>query len=127
MKRADADLFEKLIVQLEGFHEEMSVLVKKSPGDAVNQFKLKFINDIIKQFNALLGEKYKPFPDFETFLPDDMPSTSDVSFILSQYIECAEKYRADNIEEIDFNEWFWKVDGSKGGIRTTRPKKLSRK
>ena len=126
MKRADVDLFEKLVAQLEGFHEELSVLVKKAPGDAVNAFKLKFINDVVRQLNGLLGQKYLPFPDFETFSLDDVPSTSDVSFILSQYIECAEKFRADRVEEGSFGEWYWAVDNGTG-VRSRAPKHLTGK
>ncbi|MEH2124811.1 hypothetical protein [Nostoc sp.] len=40
MKRKDVDEFEKLSGQLQGIYEEISVLSKKSPNNAVNKFKL---------------------------------------------------------------------------------------
>jgi hypothetical protein len=120
MKRAEVDLFEKIAVQLDGFHEELTILVKKSPNDAVNQFKLNFINDVLRQCNQLLGEKYRPFPEFEIFSLDDMPSNSDVSFILSQYIECAEKFRGDNIH-MQGIFWVWKLDEGEVGSHTSSP------
>jgi hypothetical protein len=130
MKRADIDLFEKLEAQLEGFHQEILTLVKKSPNDAVNTFKLNFLNAILSQCNQLLGEKYKPFADFEVFSSDDMPSNSDVSFVVAQYIECAEKLRADNIEYKRVGQvynWYWLIEDSQELIRTASPKKLSKK
>lgn len=125
MKREDVDIFEKLMAQLNGLHQELSLLAKKSPSDAVNKFKLNFINNVLQQCNALLGEKNRPFPDFEVFSIDEIPSTSDVTFIISQYIECAEKYRADNIRNKS-GWWYWKLDDKEEDIRTSPPKKLGR-
>lgn len=126
MKRAEVDLFEKLVGQLNGFHEELSVLVKKSPKDAVNTFKLKFINGVLSQCNELLGDDYRPFPDFESFSTEDIPSNSDVTFIISQYIECAEKFRADNIKQDAMARWYWKIEDGKEELRSAAPKKLGR-
>lgn len=124
MNRADVDLFEKLVSQLDGFHQELSISVKKSQNDAVNLFKLNFINGVLRQCNELLGNNYRPFPDFEVFSSDDLPSNSDVTFIISQYIECAEKFRTDNIKH-DRLAWYWVVEGDEK-IQTARPKKLSK-
>ncbi len=76
-----------------------------------------------------MGPRYRPFSDFEDFSPDEMPSNSDVSFILSQYIECAEKFRADNIWQ-EYSSWYWRLDDAEdeeAWIRTPAPKKLTRK
>lgn len=122
MKRSEIDLFEKLKAQLDGIYQELSLLAKRSPNDGVNPFKLKFINDILVQCNHLLGEKYRPFPEFEIFSLDDVPSNSDATFIVAQYIECAEELRCDNINQV-YNKWFWNVDGGTE-IRTAPPSKL---
>ena len=122
MKRSEIDEFEKLASQLDSLHSEMSVLSKKSPNDAVNPFKIKLINSTLDHCNGFLGEKYRPFADFDSFNVDDLPSNSDVTFILSQYIGCAEKLRADNIKD-EFGIWYWIVkDG--GLIKTAPPKKI---
>lgn len=126
MDRADVDLFEKLVAQLNGFYQELSILVKKSQNDAVNLFKLKFINGVLRQCNELLGETYRPFPDFEVFSSDDLPSNSDVIFIISQYIECAEKFRADNIKYERYKGWYWDLDDDDEEIPTAPPKKLGK-
>ena len=132
MNRNDVDTFEKLSVQLLGVYEEISLLSKKSPNDALNKFKLKFINKLLTQSNEFLSDKYKPFDDFELFQEDDMPQNSDIVFILSQYLQCFEKQRADNVVMLR-GGWFWYVKanegekGDKGGkvkIRTAKPKKL---
>ncbi len=131
MKRENVDEFEKLKTQLDSIHQEMSQLAKKSPNDAVNTFKIKFVNVTLKRCNDLLGPKYRPYPDFDAFSADDLPSNSDVTFIVSQYIESAEKFRSDHIF-MQHGQWWWStddVDRNKTldtdlAIRTMAPKKL---
>lgn len=132
MNRDDVDLFEKLSGQLLSIYEEISLLSKKNPNDAVNKFKLKFVNKMICQCNDYFQEKYIPFDDFDKFDEDDIPQNSDVVFILSQYLQCFEKLRADNVV-MRSGAWFWQVEGDKYDkvdengmvlIRTVKPKKL---
>ncbi len=132
MNRNNVDIFEKLSGQLLSIYEEISLLSKKNPNDAVNKFKLKFVNKLISQSNEYLAEKYKPFDDFDTFDEDDIPQNSDVVFILSQYLQCFEKQRADNVV-IQHGTWYWRVEGDENDsvdddgmvlIRTVKPKKL---
>jgi len=131
MTKEDVNKFEKVQSQIEGLLLEVTNLSKKSPNDAVNKFKLKFINEILIEANRILGKTYKPLSSFEKFDEDDLPSNSDVSFILSQYLSCFEKLRADNIyrkQEYDgnkyFYEWYWVVGNSKSTIKTAPPKKI---
>lgn len=131
MKRADVEVFEKVTTQLRSLHEEMAALAKKSPNDAINAFKLKFVNEVLLKCNKFLGQRYRPFPTFEEFASDDMPSNSDVTFILSQYIACSEELRAENIYE-KYGTWYWNIDGADREDTTERketppPKKLARK
>ena len=60
MKRQDVDLFEKVVGQLQSLYDEIAILSKKAPNDAVNKFKLKFINTLLSQGNELLGREYAP-------------------------------------------------------------------
>lgn len=131
MKRSDVELFEKVTTQLANLHEEMSALAKKSPNDAINTFKLKFVNEALAKCNEFLGRRYRPFPEFKQFSSEDMPSNSDVTFILSQYLACAETLRAGNIY-IWAGSWYWDIDGVDReslaeGVRTSPPMKLIRK
>jgi hypothetical protein len=132
MNRSNVDTFEKLSGQLLSIYEEISLLSKKNPNDAVNKFKLKFVNKLLSQSNDYLADKYKPFDDFDSFDEDDIPQNSDVVFILSQYLQCFEKQRSDNV--VIRNEvWYWLVEGDDNDkvdengmvlIRTVKPKKL---
>lgn len=131
MKRAEIDIIEKLMAQLGSLYQEMSALAKKSPNDAINTFKLQFVNGCLVKCNEFLGRQYRPFSEFNVFSSDDMPSNSDVTFILSQYIACTEKLRADNIYML-YGSWYWKIEGAnpedrEGRIETTPPKKLAGK
>lgn len=131
MNKADIDNFEKVQTQLEGLLVEITNLVKRTPNDGVNKFKLKFINEIILNANIILGKVYMPLDSFEKFDEDDLPTNSDVTFILSQYLNCFEKLRSDNIcrkQEYNGNkyffEWFWLVDKAESTIKTSPPKKI---
>ena len=127
MKREDVDRFEKTFAQLEALHSEISVLLKKSPNDGLNEFKLRLVNSVLQEANSLLGDTYKPFPDFLVLDEDALPSNSDVTFILAQYLNCMEKMRSDNIFNDTFGRWQWRVDDDKTEIRTSPPEKLRRK
>jgi len=117
------DVFEKLYGQIDGLHQEIGTLSKKSPSDAVNPFKLKMINKVLIRANATLGDKYKPFEDFDSFEEDDVPTNSDITLILSQYYECMEKMRSDNINQYGY----WLINGSKSDNKTAPPKKITKK
>jgi hypothetical protein len=128
MTKKDVDTFEKLQAQLEGLHTEISALSKKSQNDALNKFKLKFVNQILMASNQLLGEEYKPFKEFDLFDENDLPSNSDAAMMLTQYLNCFEKLRADNIKKQDYaHEWYWIVDGKQSNIRTLMPKIIKEK
>lgn len=127
----DIDEFKKILNQLEGLHEEISNLSKKSYTDALNLFKLKMTNQVIKRANHSLGKTYKPFEDFEQFEENDLPSNSDVTLVLSQYINCMESLREENItSKIEYTTsgsvakiyWSWK--GTK--IETYPPKNIKK-
>lgn len=120
MKKEEIEQFEKLHIQIKDMYSELSVLSKKNPNTPINEFKLRFVNQLIIKSNELLGDKYKPFDDFISFSNDDFPFISDVVLILSQYIQCLEKIKFDNITRLSGN-WYWKIDGSKEQIRTSSP------
>ena len=134
MKRTDVDAFEKLVGQLMSVYDELAILSSKKPNDAVSKFKLRFINNLVSQANQFLAENYIPFPDFEVFDEDDVPQNSDVVFVLSQYLQCFEKYRADNVKwDYNCDSWCWIVDPEPGDspsrdgkvhIRTVKPERL---
>ena len=124
--RKQIDTLEQLIGQLDSLHDELTALSKKSPNDAVNSFKLKFINDIITKCNDLLSDVNKPLADFNLFNPDDVPSNSDVTFIISLYISSLEKFRSNNIK-VSRGSWVYDTGNTELHIITTPPAKLKRK
>jgi hypothetical protein len=122
-KKEDIEALERLIGQLQGLHAEISQLAKKSSNDAVNTFKLKLINKVISTGNEVLGESYRPFKDFEQFDSDDVPTNSDVTVILSQYIEQAERFRSDNVQHHDY-DWKYILNGKPSDIEAAKPTKI---
>lgn len=124
MNKQQVETFLKLQPQLKSAYDEIAILSKKKPTDALNTFKLKFTNSILSRANEILEDKYKPFPDeFTLFNEDDMPNNSDVVFILSHYLTALEKLRCDNIEKEEAfpHNWFWIIDGKISKQETDRP------
>ena len=124
--KEDIESLEKLIGQLSGFHSEISVLVKKSPNDAVNAFKLSLINSVIASANGVLGTSYLPFRDFVGFDADDVPSNSDVTIVLAQYMEEAERFRSDNVI-YSKGSWYYAVGGDASNVKSGPPSKIGKK
>lgn len=123
--------YEKVIGQLEGAFSEIAALARKKPDDGVNRFKLDLVNRILAAANDLLGEGGRPFAHFEQFDPDEVPQNSDVVFVLSQYQECLEHLRSQNIDR-EMGRWVWFVDDGNGrriasSIQVPAPKSLRKK
>ena len=95
--REDVETLEKTRGQLQAVQREISILSKKSPNDGLNAFKLKMINSIVLEANRLLGESYKPVAGFDAFDEDDLPSTSDVAFVVAQYLQEIARFRSDHV------------------------------
>jgi hypothetical protein len=133
MTEKEVNYFEKIQAQLVSIHSEISMLSKKSSNDALNKFKLKFVNQTLSEANNLLGSEYKPFNDFEKFDDNDLPTNSDVTLILGQYLNCMEKLRADNVcreRKHDGNryyyEWYWLINNQQSEIKTKAPEKITK-
>lgn len=131
MSEIDINEFRKILNQLEGLHLEMASLSKKSYTDAINKFKLKLVNQVLNRTNEVLGESYRPFPDFSQFDEEDLPTNSDVSLVLSQYINCMESLREENIySKIEYTAsgsvakicWLWEETE----IETYPPKNIKK-
>ena len=126
MKKEEAEKIEKLIGQLDGLYKEISILSRKAPNDAVNLFKINFINIIIKKANKFLPKEFKPFNDFEYFEEENIPTNSDVTFILTQYIEAVDSFRLNNIL-VRRGIWIYNLEDSEDEIRTSPPSSFTRK
>lgn len=127
LKLQQVEKLEKVAGQMDGLHKEITTLVKKSPNDGLNKFKLKFVNAVLEEANDILGPTHKPLEDFEQFDADDVPTTSDVALILGQYIEELERKRADNIKREPSGHWVYKIEGSSVTVRTAPPRKIQEK
>lgn len=109
MTKEQINEFEKILAQLRGFYEDINVLVKKSPKDEVDTFKLKLINKVLTKANDIIADS-KPFDDFTEFdIDGDMPNNGDVAMILGQYINCMEVVKKENVHPYG-GRWYWKTD-----------------
>jgi hypothetical protein len=100
------DDIRSVIASLDGLQSELGAAAKRKSTEPVTNFQLRLINLVLAKANALLGAN-KPIGDFEKFEPDDIPTVSDVSMVVAQYVESFEKIRCENIEKM-FGNWVWK-------------------
>ena len=117
---AEIESLEKLIGQLDGLHSEISQLAKKSPNDGLNKFKLRLVNKVLESGNEILGERYRPFKDFNQFDDDELPTNSDVAMILAQYIEQTQRFRSDHVVNY-LHKWQYVVKGKPSGVAARMP------
>jgi hypothetical protein len=120
----EVESLERMIGQLQGLYNEISQLAKKSPNDGVNAFKLKFVNKVLSAANEILDSGYRPFADFEQFDSDDVPTNSDVTMILSQYMEQAERFRSDNVTL--YGGWKYLIKGEASNIEAAPPSRIGK-
>lgn len=91
------ETIQKLATQLASLHTELLVLVKKSPNDLLNKFKLKLVNAILTEANGALPQDYHPFADFEAFEEDEAPTCSDVNMVVDQYLQQLRRFHDDQV------------------------------
>lgn len=124
MTKEDIELYKKVFSQISGLYKEIGLLSKKNPNDAVNAFKLKFINKNLEDSNYLLGTD-KPYKNFDCFGEDTFPTTSDVVMILDQYISALRRLKTCNTvsKKVQSSDWggeveeiFWMVNGEDSDI-----------
>ncbi|WKZ47444.1 MAG: hypothetical protein QY306_16650 [Anaerolineales bacterium] len=94
-KLESADQFLKTYNQVRALHKEISALSSKKPDDGINLFKLRFINQILTEANAVLKKEYIPIKGFQIFEEENLPTNSDVVLILSQYLACFSRQEND--------------------------------
>ena len=125
MNTKEVETFEKMQLRLEGIYNEIKALSSKRPDDAINLFKLRLVNQVVLEANKILQEKNLPFKGFTEFDENDLPTNSDVVFVLSGYLGAFEKIRSDNIS-MKMGRWYWKVGGELSDIQTKAPQKLTK-
>jgi len=110
-----------MAAQLEALHQEMIAATKKAPDKPISAFKIGFVNAILEQAKLALGSS-TPRLKFTEFDSDDLPTSSDVNFIVGQFIECVDKVKCENISRNHDGVWYWRVDGQLTSIIATPPK-----
>jgi len=98
----------------------MGELSKERANDALNPFKLKFINILLEGLNKILSSA-KPFKDFDKFEDNELPTNSDVVMMLSQYAAAVFQMRSENTGCDDSGDWCWIIKNDFSEILTKEP------
>ncbi len=126
MNKKDVGKFELLEAQMRTLYSEIEKLVKKNPNDAINIFKLKLINGLLRDANEVLVNTKKPILEFAEFDESSLPSNSDALVVLSQYLTCLESYRENNVAYDEGEQsWFWVINGRTSEMPAAGPRKYA--
>lgn len=88
---ADVTQFLMLRELAKGLYDEMKDLSKKSPNEALNQFKIKSLNRVLTPIKEIL--KNEPTALFLDVLEESsLPTNSDIVIIFSQYLTSMQKF-----------------------------------
>lgn len=87
----EIDIYEELKPKIISVRDTIKGLSSKKPDETLNLFKVKRINLLLKQANALLKD-LKPYDDFDIFTEELLPSNSDALLILELYLEAFTRY-----------------------------------
>ncbi len=120
MTNDEVEEFRKMAAQLDALHQEVTAASKKHPDKPVSKFKVELANGVLDTAKQVLGTS-APSLNFQQFDTDELPTNSDVSFVVSQFVECAEKVKAQNIRRIN-GVWYWQISGTTTGIAAVAPK-----
>ena len=115
MKREDIERYEELQSKLMSIRNDIAALSSKKPGEQLNKFKIKYVNDVLTKINDLIGTD-KPYDDFEAFDEDALPTNSDALMIINLYINGMHRFKTHNSSDqsIDFDwtqkERVWNIE-----------------
>jgi hypothetical protein len=104
-------LFEKTQLQIKTFFDEVSILSKKKPDAPLNKFKIGILNHSIVNANCFLKDDYRPFPGFDQFDSDALPTASDVAMMLAQYLKSLATFKSDCTHRNYDHKMYWNVQG----------------
>lgn len=120
----DIDEFEAVEAGIASARDEILVLVRKSPHDALSKFKLGVVNALLLRANGLLADDC-PMDAFDQFDLEALPSVSDVAMVFGQYLAALENLRGRHVQQKS-GYWYWAPEGELTGRRTYPPRKLER-
>ena len=115
MKKEDIERYNELLSKLVSIKNDVALLSSKKPGEQLNLFKIKRINDVLTKINTLIG-KDKPYEDFETFDEVALPTNSDALMMINLYLTGMSRFKKHNSTEksvgLDWNqtEMVWDLE-----------------
>lgn len=87
----------RLIGQLSVQKNELDALANKViPSTPISEFQLKIANEKFRESNKILPENYRPSREFSEFESNAKPTISDVTMMLSKYIQALTQLQMDN-------------------------------
>ena len=115
MKKEDIERYDELLSKLMSIKNDVGLLSAKKPGEQLNLFKIKRINDVLTKVNSLIG-KDKPYEDFDTFDELALPTNSDALMMINLYLTGMSRFKKHNSTEksvdLDWNqtEMVWDLE-----------------
>ena len=95
MKKEEVEKYEELLSKLVSIKNDLALLSSKKPGEQLNTFKIKYINNVMAKVNALIGDD-KPYDDFDVFDEVALPTNSDALMIINLYLNGMHRFKIHN-------------------------------
>jgi hypothetical protein len=108
--QAKADAWEIATPLLTAMYEEFKELSKKKPDGAVGKAKIGVVNRLLAKCREVLEDEAS-LPFLDTLDEDDMPQSSDVVLMLSQYVAAMKQFR-EVYHDWDGMDHSWAVTGT---------------
>lgn len=103
-----ADTHDTMMPLLNSMYEEFKELSKKKPEAAISKNKIKIVNRLLEKVRGILKEEDSI--DFLDLLDeDDVPQTSDVTLILSQYVAAMNGFKSKYHGFVSGKGYIWHV------------------
>lgn len=100
--------YHRISSELETYYSEINAISRKKPSEVLNKFKINFLNQSLSKANSLLGDEFRPFPDFLTFDVDSsMPTASDAVLVIAHYQKSLGRFKVKHSHTKSYNEQVW--------------------
>ena len=88
-----ADIHDVTTPMLKAMYNEFKELSKKKPDGAVSKSKIKIVNRLLKKCREVLNDELS-IEYLDLLDEDEVPQSSDVVLMLSQYVAAMEQFHA---------------------------------
>lgn len=101
-------IYETVMPLLASMYEEFRELSKKKPDAPISKVKIQVVNRLLTKIRIVLAQD-EALEFLDLFDADDIPQTSDVAIMLSQYVAAMSAFKEKHyVFDRSDHKWQWK-------------------